>query len=81
MATDWIINNLTIQPGGKTTVVDISLLEDGIVVARFSVAYTDAKMFKEEVARKTAKYQLQTSDKTTKRAEAEALLLELKEGK
>lgn len=79
MGTEWQIKNLTLQPDGKTTVADIAVLEDGVVVAGFAVTYTSAKMLQDEVLRKTGKYQSQIAAQQKKRTEAEAILKTLTE--
>jgi regulator of protease activity HflC (stomatin/prohibitin superfamily) len=80
MATDWRITNVTPQAGGKTTEAHVELLEDNVVVTRFSVAYATPEQFKAEILRKTAKYQSNEAlQKAEKQAEAEKALAELKE--
>lgn len=80
MATDWRITNVTPQAGGKTTEAHVELLEDNVVVTRFSVAYATPEQFKAEILRKTVKYQSNEAlQKAEKQAEAEKALAELKE--
>ena len=80
MATDWRITNVTPQAGGKITEAHVELLEGGVAMTRFSVAYSTPEQFKAEILRKTAKYQNHEAlQKAEKQAEAEKALTELKE--